>query len=166
MGTYWALQSHFTAYDEGEPAIVSLPTGSGKTALMMVMAFARRAERVLVISPSRVVRNQTATRFDELLDLQRVGILQDDLAGDDSEYPSVNEVTGHVSAAQWGTETEGYDVVVACPNSISPEFENDHTEISLPPKDKFDRMPNPLRRNVSVHSSLLHVSSLQSKRGW
>jgi len=138
MGAYWALQSHFTAYDEGKPAIVSLPTGSGKTALMMVMAFARDAERVLVISPSRVVRNQTATRFDELLDLQRAGILQGDLAGDNPEYPSVNEVTGHVSVDQWGTETEGYDVVVACPNSISPDFENDQTEISLPPEDKFD----------------------------
>jgi len=54
-GAYWAIKSHFTAYAE-KPAIISMPTGAGKTAVMMLAAFEQKAETVLIICPSNAVK--------------------------------------------------------------------------------------------------------------
>lgn len=54
MAQQWRLRltSHFTA--RREPAIVALPTGVGKTAVMTLLPYLLAARRVLVIVPTRV----------------------------------------------------------------------------------------------------------------
>lgn len=46
IGAIHAVASHFTVRAD-EPAIVVMPTGSGKTAVLMMSAFVERARRVL-----------------------------------------------------------------------------------------------------------------------
>jgi type I site-specific restriction endonuclease len=47
-------------------AITVMPTGSGKTAVLMMLPFFERANRVLVVTPSQFVRNQIAEGFASL----------------------------------------------------------------------------------------------------
>ncbi len=49
-----AVAAHF--FSNSSPAIVVMPTGSGKTVVATALAFALRAERVLIITPSRLLR--------------------------------------------------------------------------------------------------------------
>src|SRR5271167_4934335 len=66
-----AVLAHF--FNNKQPAIVTMPTGSGKTTVLMAVAFLLRAKRVLVLTPSRLVREQIAENFRLLLDLKKIG---------------------------------------------------------------------------------------------
>ena len=55
IGAIHAIGSHFTLFKD-EPALVIMPTGSGKTAVLNLAAYLLRAKRVLVISSSVLVR--------------------------------------------------------------------------------------------------------------
>src|ERR1700683_2269966 len=68
-----AASAHF--FNSKQPAIVTMPTGSGKTTVLMALAFVLRAERVLILTPSRLVREQIAENFDALVDLKKVEAL-------------------------------------------------------------------------------------------
>lgn len=58
IGAIHAIASHFTL--KTDPALVVMPTGSGKTAVLMVAAYLLEANRVLIVTPSRLVRNSIA----------------------------------------------------------------------------------------------------------
>lgn len=73
LGAIWALKSHFTKSDA--PGLISMPTGSGKTALMMALAFELKAKKILIITPSKVIRDQIAREFSSLAVLKRIGAL-------------------------------------------------------------------------------------------
>jgi superfamily II DNA or RNA helicase len=49
-----AVLSHFSVFEE--PAIVSLPTGYGKTAVIMALPFVLEATHLLVVEPSDALR--------------------------------------------------------------------------------------------------------------
>lgn len=126
-GAIHAVASHFTL--RPEPAIVVLPTGSGKTAVSMLAAFVERAKRVLVVTPSRLVRNQIAEEYKSLKVLKvnkalPVGV----------PVPRIREVESRIASEAMWRELEAFDVVVGTPNSISPALEG----ISQPPEDLFD----------------------------
>jgi superfamily II DNA or RNA helicase len=55
------------------PAIVVMPTGTGKTETMVAWMVAARPSKVLVIVPSVVLRNQVAEKFETLGILQSAG---------------------------------------------------------------------------------------------
>ncbi|MBB5287038.1 superfamily II DNA or RNA helicase [Rhabdobacter roseus] len=56
IGALNAINAHFTLHDRA--AVAVLPTGAGKTAVLMLVPYLLSAKRVLVITPSRFVRNQ------------------------------------------------------------------------------------------------------------
>lgn len=58
LGALHAVAAHFTL--KNDAAVVTMPTGSGKTVVIALAAFLLRARRVLVITPSRLVRSQIA----------------------------------------------------------------------------------------------------------
>jgi len=64
LGALHAIASHFTV--SSTPALVAMPTGSGKTAVFILAPFLLRSSRVLVITPSRLVRYQVAEQFSTL----------------------------------------------------------------------------------------------------
>lgn len=127
VGAIHAIAAHFTVLTE--PALVVMPTGSGKTAVLLAAPFAIRANRVLIITPSKLVREQIAEGARTLEVLKRAGALPETVA-----LPKVFEVDSKLSTEASWKELEAYDVVVATPNCTSPEIEG----VAKPPVDLFD----------------------------
>lgn len=127
IGAIHALASYFTLRDE--PAITVMPTGSGKTAVLMLAAFVLRATRVLVITPSRLVRYQIKQDFETLKTLKQAEVLRADLPS-----PKVCEVVAKIVSLNEWEKLRNYDVAVVAPNSSSPILEG----VAEPPEDLFD----------------------------
>jgi superfamily II DNA or RNA helicase len=126
-GALFAIGSHFSGRNDA--AIITMPTGTGKTAVLQATAFLLQASRVLVLTPSRLVREQIADDFKKLGVLKRLGAIPADLAD-----PRVMATTGRITdPLQWEGLRE-FDVVVATVPSVSPHIE----QIPAPPPDLFD----------------------------
>jgi len=113
LGALHATVSHFSVYEE--PAILSLPTGYGKTAVLMALPFILRASRVLVIEPSEVLRRQTAAHLASLSTLRKLNVISSELPN-----PAVLAQKGQLHSAEEWASLEGNDVVVSTPMSTSP----------------------------------------------
>ncbi|HXZ02333.1 MAG TPA: DEAD/DEAH box helicase family protein, partial [Stellaceae bacterium] len=122
-----AVGTHF--FSSSQPAIVTMPTGAGKTTVLMAVAFLLRASRVLVLTPSRLVREQIAENFRALVDLKKVEALPRDLA-----TPRVFATEGTIGTDEQWERLREYDVVVATVPSVSPR----DGAIPEPPNDLFD----------------------------
>lgn len=130
LGAIHSIASHFTKNTNNTiPAIVTLPTGSGKTAVLIMTAFIERAKRVLIITPSRMVRGQITEKFEELTTLKDIGVVPRDIAN-----PRVFEVVNRINTPEEWKSMYDYDVIVSTPNSASPALE----DIPAPPEDLFD----------------------------
>lgn len=106
-----------------------MPTGAGKTALMMTSAFQLPATRVLIITPSVAVRDQIARQFRTLEVLKSRGILPEDVP-----CPSVHIQAGYVESEAAWRDLELHEVVVATPNSVSAHIE----QVAQVPDGLFD----------------------------
>jgi superfamily II DNA or RNA helicase len=122
-----AVSAHF--FNSKQPALLTMPTGAGKTTVLLALAFVLRAERVLILTPSRLVREQIAENFDALVDLKKIEALPLDLAA-----PNVFATDGTIGSDQAWEELRHYDVVVATVPSVSPR----DGAIPAPPADLFD----------------------------
>ena len=122
-----AVSAHF--FNSKQPALITMPTGSGKTTVLLALAFLLRAERVLVLTPSRLVREQIAENFDALVDLKKIEALPLDLPS-----PNVFATDRTIGSDQAWEELRHYDVVVATVPSVSPR----DGAIPAPPADLFD----------------------------
>ena len=114
------------------PTVISVPTGSGKTAMAMAAPhFLEEApRRVLVVAPTRALRDQLVQNFATTEVLRRVGAMP--TIEEYDGVPNVVALAGRVH--DWAT-LDNADVVVALPNSISPAHYEDG---ALPPVDLFD----------------------------
>ena len=128
LGAFWATCAHFTS--SNSPALIVMPTGSGKTAVMMLLAFGLKASRILVIEPAVILKDQTAMRFRSLDDLIKAKVLSSEI-----QKPRVHSQEGRITSEEMWENLRKYDVVVATPHTISPE---QHEDIVIPPKDIFD----------------------------
>ncbi|MBN7384528.1 type III restriction enzyme res subunit [Mycobacteroides abscessus subsp. massiliense] len=124
-GALGALLGHWAVH-HGKPALVAVPTGSGKTAIALAAPYIVESNRTLVVVPSTQLRDQTVTAFADQEVLRQIGAL----AGQGN--PKVLEVKGRLSS--WH-DCDDVDVVVALPQSISPDH---YDEDSKPPADLFD----------------------------
>ncbi len=127
LGAIHAIASHFT--NSNYPAIITMPTGSGKTAILILSAFVLMAKRVLVLTPSRLVRSQIKEEFEELQTLLDIGALTNI-----TEKPKVYELKNKILTEEAWRGLENFDVVVAIPMSISPAID----DIPTPPDGMFD----------------------------
>lgn len=80
-GALHAIASHWTL--SSDPACVVLPTGTGKTEVMIATMVGAFSKRVLVIVPTDPLRQQTADKFKAYGILNQIGII------DDLPYPIV-----------------------------------------------------------------------------
>ncbi len=75
VGALHAIAAHWTLSQE--PAIVIMPTGTGKTEVMIATAVASMGNRILVIVPTDALRQQTAEKFQSYGLLKKIGIIDD-----------------------------------------------------------------------------------------
>lgn len=130
LGALWAVRSHFTVSDV--PALLSLPTGSGKTAVMIALAFALAARRVFVLTPSALIRRQTRNKFRSLRLLRSIHALPEGL-----EAPEVLEVTTERQSEEDWRELLKHDVVIAHPATVSPRSGAEDGGVVPPPPEVF-----------------------------
>lgn len=131
IGASWAVQSHFTSYDD-RPAIVSAPPGTGKAVLMMLLSFELEAERVLIVAPSSAARVQIAENFRHLDLLIGANVLNQP-----EKHPDVATITERVTSERTWYDLGKNDVIVALPHNISTVYSG-NKKIVPPPADFFD----------------------------
>jgi len=95
----------------------------------MASAFLLRAKRIIVLTPSQLVRAQIAEEFKEFALLRSLGALPESIGN-----PNVIEITKRMNSPEQWESIEGFDVAVATPNSVSPAI----AQVSAPPDDLFD----------------------------
>ena len=154
FGALGAIAMHWSL-TPSIPPVISVPTGSGKTAVAMAAPHLLddAPRRVLVVAPSRALRDQLAENFRDQNVLRRIGALPVD--GTFDRVPEVLALNGRID--DWSTLDE-VDVVVAHPNSISPSNYGPDAE---PPPDLFDLViideahhaPAPTWANILDHFS-------------
>ncbi len=127
LGALNAIGAHFSLHQR--PAVTVLPTGAGKTAVLMLTPYILESNRVLVITPSRFVREQIKLDYSFLKTLKKAKVLPDELVS-----PSVFENNKMLLTTAAWEELRQYDVVISTPNSASPA----QRDIPKPPNDLFD----------------------------
>jgi len=113
VGALHAVLAHISVHDD--PAIVCLPTGYGKTSVMMALPMLLGAKRVLIVEPSDALRRQVSSHFRELSTLRRIKVI--DPA---TPNPAVLRLEGRPENADAWRAFEEFDVVVSTPASSSP----------------------------------------------
>ncbi|MFM0061469.1 DEAD/DEAH box helicase family protein [Paraburkholderia phytofirmans] len=113
VGALHAVLAHISVHDD--PAIVCLPTGYGKTSVMMALPILLGVKRVLVVEPSDALRRQVSSHFRELSTLRRIKVI--DPA---TPNPIVLRLEGKPEGADAWRAFEKFDVVVSTPASSSP----------------------------------------------
>jgi len=127
LGGAHAIAAHFTL--SNECAIVTMPTGSGKTAVLQLAPFLLAGRRALVLAPSRLLRGQIASDFGNLKSMRRARCALAEVPD-----PKVKELVKRVrSPAEWQA-LDAFDVVIATPQCVSSSI----ASIPMPPADLFD----------------------------
>jgi superfamily II DNA/RNA helicase len=106
-----------------------MPTGSGKTAVLAGAAFVLRAERALVLTPSRLVREQVFADLRQLRTIRALGALATDVPA-----PKVASVRKRITAVDQWDSLALNDFVVGIPSSLNAALEG----VSAPPTSLFD----------------------------
>lgn len=115
IGALHAIAAHFAVGTEFEPAMVVLPTGTGKTETMLAAEVYGRLPRTLVLVPSETLRKQISAKFQTLGILPQAGIVKKEIA-----RPRVAIIeTGIRSAEDAELLLEHANVIVALPNVLS-----------------------------------------------
>ncbi|MGA9139201.1 MAG: DEAD/DEAH box helicase family protein, partial [Methanocella sp.] len=108
IGAIHAIASFFTLQNN-KSAIIIMPTGSGKTAVITMSPYVLSATKVLVVTPSRMVRGQIAEEFSQLKT-----ICMTTAADTNIEKPTVFEMQ-HMYNEELLESIKNSQVVVATP---------------------------------------------------
>jgi superfamily II DNA or RNA helicase len=128
LGAVHAIAAYFSL-PRTDPGLVVMPTGSGKTAAICLAGFLVRAKRVLILTPSQLVRSQIAEQAGSLEVLRRIAVL-----GKDVPSPRIKEIKSRIASGDAWKELEQVEFAVATPQCVSPGIEG----VAKPPDDLFD----------------------------
>lgn len=113
-GAMHAIAAHFSLnHVRPTPAIITLPTGTGKTVVLLATPFLLRSERVLVLTPSRLLREQLAELFADLSPLKKLGVF-----GAKVRAPRVHAIRHCVSSEEDWKALQKFDVVISTPYTL------------------------------------------------
>lgn len=113
IGAIGSVLSHFST--RTAPALITMPTGTGKTAVMIVLSYALKGQKILVITPSQLVREQITKNFRSPKILLDNGIIPGGRS-----LPKVYELTSVIEdKKQWAKILKSNDVVVAIPGTLN-----------------------------------------------
>jgi superfamily II DNA or RNA helicase len=127
IGAMLAVAGHFATSDE--PAQSVLPTGVGKSAVISALPFLIPAKRVLVVVPTRLLRDQLASEFSNLETLRRLQVVDDDFVA-----PRVRRVDHRLGSVDDWLALQDFDVAVGTPGVLSAT----HQDVATPPEGLFD----------------------------
>lgn len=119
IGAIHAIASHSTL-EPLDAAVIVMPTGSGKTTVLMLAPYVLQKSKVLIVTPSAMVRGQIVADYKDLKTLKEIGVFGNEILPPkvyESEHLYNGEQVANISAA---------DVVVASHQvaaSISEENE-------------------------------------------
>lgn len=102
-GALGALLGHWAVHRR-KPALVAVPTGSGKTAIALAAPYIVGSRRTLVVVPSMQLRGQTVTAFQNQEVLHRMGALSGEA---DPKVLEVEETALGARAPRWTTRIPG-----------------------------------------------------------
>lgn len=108
IGAIHAISSFFTL-NKSKTAVVVMPTGSGKTAVLMMTPYVLLKEKVLIVTPSKMVRGQICEDFSFLNTLCKANVFQKSMA-----KPKVYEME-HKYTEENLEEIMDADVIIATP---------------------------------------------------
>ncbi|TJX68950.1 DEAD/DEAH box helicase [Soehngenia saccharolytica] len=108
LGAIHSISSFFTL-NKAKAAIVVMPTGSGKTTVLMMTPYVLESNKVLVITPSKLVRSQVSEEFSTLKILIKVNVFSDRI-----NKPRVFEMKS-LYKEDHDNQIENSDVIVATP---------------------------------------------------
>ncbi len=108
VGAIHAISSFFTL-NKSKTAIVVMPTGSGKTAVLMMTPYVLLKKKVLVVTPSKMVRGQISEDFSLLNTLCKANVFQKTMA-----KPKVYEME-HKYTEEKFEKIMAADVIIATP---------------------------------------------------
>jgi superfamily II DNA or RNA helicase len=112
VGALHAVAAHFSWSDDS--AQIVLPTGVGKTVVATLLPYLLRTEqKVLVVAPARIVRDQLIHEFKTLETGKAVGALPADTPPP-SVYPAIHRMTDD----DWAG-TASFDVIIGTPHVLS-----------------------------------------------
>jgi superfamily II DNA or RNA helicase len=113
IGAIGSALAHFST--RKEPALITMPTGTGKTAVMVVLSYVLQAEKVLVVTPSQLVREQIVENFKNPKLLVDKKIIPGG-----RKLPRVYELTSIINdKKQWKKILKDYDVIVGIPGTLN-----------------------------------------------
>ena len=108
MGAIHAISSYFTI-PRSNAAIVVMPTGSGKTAVLMMSPYVIEGKKVLIVTPSVMVRGQIADDFASLSTLCKATVFRNNV-----KKPNVIELKSMYTEEKYKLISAA-DVVIATP---------------------------------------------------
>lgn len=154
LGALHAVAAHRSVSDE--PAQIVLPTGVGKTLVAVLAPYVVAADRVLVVTPARIVRDQVAHEFHQL----GQGIASRALRHD-TPKPAVLRADHRCTTETWD-EARSKDIVVGTPFVLS----HGNERVEPAPPDLFDLVifdeahHLPATTWTVLHEHLKHVASV------
>ncbi|WP_290517533.1 DEAD/DEAH box helicase family protein [Alcanivorax sp.] len=114
IGALHAISAHLSTDKELEPATVVLPTGTGKTETMLATMVYRRAPCILLVVPSRSLREQISTKFLSLGCLPSLGVVSPGC-----NFPYVAKITTSIQSVEEAERlVAAANVIVTTPNVL------------------------------------------------
>ena len=78
IGAIHAIASHSTL-EPVDAAVIVMPTGSGKTTVLMLAPYVLQKTKVLIVTPSAMVRGQIVEEYKQLKTLKHIGVFHEDV---------------------------------------------------------------------------------------
>lgn len=145
IGAIHAIASFFTVEKE-KVAIVVMPTGSGKTAVLMMSPYVLGSKKVLVVTPSRMVREQIFEDFINLNTLIKAKVMNGKV-----KKPKVFELK-HLYDSSYEKKCLEADVIVATPNGANSILENKSIEFDMVLIDEAHHSPAPTWQQILINT--------------
>lgn len=147
LGAIHAIAAYQTL-QKRNAGIIVMPTGSGKTSVLMMTPYIANAKKVLVVTPSIMVRGQICEDFAGLITLKRTMVF-DEAASLPQIYELKNKYTDDARE-----DIESSDVVVATPQcalSISESITKNAFDLVL--VDEAHHVPAPTWQQILINMS-------------
>lgn len=152
IGAIHAIASHSTL-DPLDAAVIVMPTGSGKTTVLMLAPYLLQKAKVLIVTPSAMVRGQIVDDYKQLKTLKKIKVFAEDIMP-----PKVFEAE-HLYTDDQRDDIAAADVVVASHQvAASISESNIHSIFDYVIIDEAHHVPAPTWQKIIIN--MKHAAAL------